>query len=178
MPGKRLVVDACVARSAGISSEAPQSTHSREALVAIRQNVDHRLVFNTALRIEWLDHGSKLASTFFTYMTQKRRVDYVSDDSFAGVLRGCAHQFDVPEAKEAFVKDRHVVAAALMTDRTIISNEARLRAQLVQLADQNGVIAEIMWSNPVVEGNACVEWLLDGAEPSAERQIGPPVTRP
>jgi hypothetical protein len=178
MPGKQLVVDACVGRSAGDKSQAPQSRHSRDALSAVRVMIDHKLVFNAALRKEWENHGSRFATSFLVYMFQRRRIRYVSDDAFVGLMRSCAHDFAHAETKVAFEKDAHVVAAALATDQIIVSNEIRLRAQLVQLGTKDSRIAALQWANPTTEGEACVLWLTNGAPVELERAIGFGITPP
>ena len=170
MPDRNLVVDTCVALSAGNKSEAPQSRYSRDALYAIRDYPGHKLVFNAALSREWKNRAGRLAIQFLTYMVQHRRVLYVSDEAFKGVMRGCEHHFADENEKAAFAKDSHVVSAALASDRIIISNEVRLRAQLIQVTYRHPAITAIVWANPSLEGEDCAKWILAGA-PSGSRAI-------
>lgn len=178
MPGKNLVVDACVARSAGSKTEAPQSTHSRDALEAIREYSQHKLAFNSALSEEWREHAGRFATSLLSYLVQKRRIVYVPDDAFVAVMNTCAHTFPDGEERTAFEKDAHVVAAALAADRILISNEVRLRDQLTQLSPAHERIKEITWANPSLEGANCADWLRQGAGSTPDRYIAGPATLP
>ena len=177
MPGKRLLVDACVGRSSGEKSEAPQSRYSREALTAIRDYPGHLITMNTKLRKEWIENASSFGRSFLTYMFQRRRVFYVPDNAFVGVMRGYADQFKVPSVKASFEKDTHVISGALGGDKIIISTEVRLQEQLAKLAVNSDLLALIVWVNPGSEGAACVEWIKNGALSEEHRQIAVVIPR-
>ena len=172
MPGKDIVVDTCVASSAGNKLEAPHSRSSREVLYAIRDHAGHKLVFNTALAKEWRNHAGRLAVSLLTSMVHRRRVKYVPDDAFTGVMRNCAQFFVNEQTRAAFEKDAHVVAAALASDRIIVSNEVRLKDQIVHLSDRRDEIKGIIWANPWQEGDSCAVWVRAGAQADSGRTLG------
>jgi len=60
-------------------------------------------------------------------------------------------------------KDLHLVEAALVTDKIVISLDDRARTELaVQAA------ADVMWVHPVDEGGHVIYWLRNGAAPVRE----------
>ena len=171
MSGKKLVVDTCVARSAGDKSQAPESKHSRDALTAIREHCQHELVFNPTLSSEWKTHAGRFALSFLTYMVQRRRVHYLRGEEFSSVVRSCSLVLENGTEREAFDKDAHVVAAALASDQIILSNEVRLWAQLAKMSPYSNAVGNLVWANPSLEGPSCVNWLKEGAPWRSDRKL-------
>jgi hypothetical protein len=64
-------------------------------------------------------------------------------------------------------KDLHLVEAALVTDRIVISLDETARAELSVPA-----AAEVMWVHPVDKGGHVVYWLNKGAEPIDAWKLG------
>lgn len=171
MPGKNLLVDACIARAAGSLDGNSEGKFSRQTLMAIQDNPGHRLVFNTALRAEWDKHASRFSTFVRVWMLQHRRTVFVPDDAFSTVVRVSALGLESVFDREAFLKDSHVTAGALASDGIILSNESRLRHYLTLLSIREERFSGIIWGNPREEGAECADWIARGAPEEPSRKI-------
>ena len=112
------------------------------------------------LREEWNRHQSLFARAWLAEMTSKAKVEAIAD------VRNEELRAQAPSSASA-QKDLHLVEAALVTDRIVISLDDRARTELAVDA-----AAEVMWVHPVDEGGHVIYWLNKGAESVEEWKLG------
>ena len=155
---KRLVIDASVASAAGLTMK-PDSRRCREFLQAVLR-ISHRAAMTPLLRGEWKRHQSLFSARWLAEMTSKAKVEAIAD------VRNDELRAQAPRTASA-QKDLHLVEAALVTDKIVISLDDRARTELAVDA-----AAEVMWVHPVDEGGHVIYWLNKGAEPVEEWKLG------
>jgi hypothetical protein len=166
----RLVVDANIAQSAG-ASDVPISLHSRECLNAILDS-GHTVIFCEQLLVEWKEHASFLSRRWWKSMVARRRIERIEGAQFAYLLdRACACLAE-ERWREALSKDFHLVRTALAGDRTILSNEIEFPRLLAIAAASVHALSMILYGNPAIEKDTCVDWIRGGAIPIPARIIG------
>ena len=166
MPGKggrRLVIDADVARSAGETEHAVSSA-CRQFLDAVTK-FRHRVVMAPEIQEEWREHASRYTHRWLGRMYARRLVDRPAvgrDDRLR--LRVAAV---LPSAG-----DLHLLEAAIATDRLVASRDERARAHFRRVSGKIREIQSIVWVNPTSENDAPIQWLSSGAATEANRQLG------
>ncbi len=155
---RRLVIDASVASAAG-QTMAPASRRCREFLQAVLR-ISHHATMTPLLREEWKSHQSLFAKAWLAEMTSKAKVEAVAD------VQNEQLRAEAPATRSA-QKDLHLIEAALVTDRIVISLDDTARVELSVPA-----AAEVMWVHPVDEGGHVIYWLNKGAGPVDEWKLG------
>jgi hypothetical protein len=112
------------------------------------------------LREEWNRHQSLFAARWLADMRSRGKVEDIAD------LRNEELRAEAPGTVSA-QKDLHLVEAALVTDRIVISLDDRARTELSVPA-----AAEVMWVHPVDEGGRVIYWLRSGAALVKEWKLG------
>jgi hypothetical protein len=74
--------------------------------------------------------------------------------------------------REEMLKDIHLIEAALATDRSVISLNERDRSRFKKVSDNVGEIKSIVWVNPDIEKDKCIDWLKNGASSEPKCQLG------
>jgi hypothetical protein len=167
--GKRLVIDANIAYSAG-AGEVPSSRYSRSSLEAVLQG-EFIVVFNQSLRQEWKDHSKKYARIWWRSMAAQKRIEDKDGDEFAHHLdRACAC-LEHSSWKDALRKDFHLAQSALASGQTIISNEKTFPMLVATVCRTIREFSSLYYANPAAEGDACILWIKAGAEKDANRRI-------
>ena len=188
---KRMVVDASVARAAG-GEEAtfPQSSHCREVLVSIL-DICHKVVVTQALWEEWNRHQSRFATLWRGQMVRKQKWLMLPIEEntalrakvtpqIAAQARARALQVhpttairtkldSVDDAREAMLKDFHLLEAAMQTDRIVISLDKLSQTLFAVTCQHVGEIGDVMWVHP--DDADILEWLGKGADSDPEKQL-------
>lgn len=167
---KKIVVDTNVARSAGSTDDASSSLHSRKALLAILER-RLTLVLSPCFETEWKRHESRFSHSWRVNMQQRGLIFWVDENEFAVLGRRIEEIEDRAFPKKALLKDLHVFACALATNRVIVSNESRLKRHLIRLGSLESRVLLILWASPIVEGDACSGWLRGGAKHERARLL-------
>ncbi len=176
---KLLVVDASVMRAPG-GEEAtdPAPAHARDALKAIL-TICHRVCLSPELREEWKRHQSRFARRWLTQMYAARKVVAREPPSCSEILADVRSFRSITQSDIAAVeKDIHLIAAALMTDRTVLSWDDRVAAVIRKVcADTRTVtskaIRHLLWINPITDRDALHAWLSDAGAAQPYWQLGP-----
>jgi hypothetical protein len=169
--GKRIVVDASVARSAGWE-RAPDviSRRCREALEVIERI--HSVVFSREGLAEWRKHNSGFARTWLIEMFGRKKVIWAGalpDDGFrVRLLRAASSE----PARAAMEKDAHLIEAAIQHDRIVLSRDEAMRQILRNVSAEIREVAQILWANPALEDDEVLVWLEGGARIEAARRLG------
>jgi hypothetical protein len=167
--GKRLVIDANIAHSAG-TGEVPSSRYSRESLKAILDG-EYIAVFNQSLRQEWKDHSKKSARIWWRSMAAQKRIEYAEGEEFAHHLKRACACLEYERWKSDLTKDFHLVQSALASGQTIISNEKNFPVFVATAVHSVKELTALYYANPSAEGDLCISWIKDGAEKVADRRI-------
>ena len=72
----------------------------------------------------------------------------------------------------AMLKDMHLIEAALVSDKTVISLDETARNLFCEITDMVPQLKSIMWVNPTSEGEASIDWLRSGAKSNKKLQLG------
>jgi len=148
----RLVVDACVARSAGgVAATDGHSINCRKVLEKISTN-NHRLVITHKISLEWDNHESRFAKKWRVVMVSRKQVDFLKESKSDG-LEQEAHTWlsDGKLSKNDFAalrKDCHILAAASLTDRTIITTDLPIWDLCKRVFSAKPCLTEINWIEP------------------------------
>jgi hypothetical protein len=172
--GRRLVIDASVAMSAGRRTAAdPVSKDCRSFLEKMRQETRHHVVLPPPLRKEWDKHMSPFASTWLVAMAARGRV--ISEDIGSNTTR----QREIESAAatkltqvKALRKDFHLIETALATDRIVVSRDETVRRLFKAAAPRVVAIQKVVWVNPAAPAENAIEWLLKGAPSEGTRMLG------
>jgi len=156
---KTLVIDATVARSAGLTDH-PVSSACRHVLTTVLQ-VCHKVAICNRIEKEWRKHSSGYSAKWLAAMQSRGKV--VRLNAPGNDLSGKLYRLDF-EKKDvmAMLKDAHLVEAALQTDFRIISGDEKA-VKLFRAASRHvDELKAISWNDPVDDD--CVKWLKAGAK--------------
>ena len=134
----------------------------------------HHVTLNQSILEEWRRHRSRFSYRWLTQMFGKKKVDRVSEVQATDV-QDAVQRLASPEREHA-QKDLHLVAAALVTDRIVLSCDDAARAAFSQLTVPS--LTGLLWANPDRDPPSVVEWLRRGApDEAAFRLVAPPPRR-
>jgi len=169
---RRLIIDASIARaSSGEHAVYPTSMRCRDCLMEISDH-RHRMVMTPELRAEWDRHQSNFALQWRASMQRRGRVipvDAALDDKLRDRIEAIA---ETEQQREAIAKDLHLVAAARLPDRTILSLDEAMRHLLRRASRQVRELRPIVWANPDREEEAVPAWIRTGARSAPQRRLG------
>ena len=143
---------------------------SRKCLVAVREE-KHIAVFSIMLRREWRNHAGLYATEWLRIMERKNQIVDHEGKEFSGLLNPACRALAFESQRVALAKDFHLIQSALATGQTILSNERKFPALLAAVYHVVEEFSSLHYSNPAVEGEACILWIKAGAENDADRQI-------
>jgi hypothetical protein len=166
---KHLVIDACVARSAG-ETEHPVSSCCRKCLLAVQESGNF-LVMTPEIAAEWKRHKSRFATTWRASMTARKRVIWLKDSALPS-LRKRAGKFNESRCRAVIDKDLHLVEAALASHRTIVSRDGRAGACFRLFAKTEASIRDVAWICPVQNEDHLHGWLKQGRPSLATLCLG------
>ena len=168
--GKRLVIDSDITSSASESDVEPAKS-CRELLEAVLHST-HRVVMTEAGSREWREHRSGFSKRWRSAMESRRRLDYVAGDLRPDLETGITRLFVDEREHAAVIKDLHLVAGALATDRIIFSRDDVARTSMRHAARTIRELARIHWTNPTNPAEGAVDWVKAGAPAERARQLG------
>src|SRR4030066_472694 len=169
---KRLVIDASVARAAGgEDATLPMSKYCRDFLQATL-TICHSAVMTSEIENEWKKHQSKFASRWRRSMEGRKKI-FRSDNTGNNELRSKLVSIHVSKAdKKVMLKDMHLIEAALITDKIVVSLDEKVR----ELFDANtvklGELKNAVWINPCKTDEKPIAWLEAGARNDKHRRLG------
>jgi uncharacterized protein YqfA (UPF0365 family) len=169
MPGKRLVIDASVARAAG-ETEHPISRANRDLLRQV-MSVCHKVVMTPDISREWKAHRSRLSFQWHAAMTARKKVfdaHQTADPDLCSRIDACPLS---KNQRAAIQKDLHLIEAGLATDQIVISADDSARRLFATVSARVGALKSVVWVNPAEEPEALQEWLKQGARPVSDWQL-------
>ncbi len=175
---KVLVVDASVMRAAGGEGAIdPAPANARDALKAIL-SICHKLCDSPDLREERKRHQSKFAKLWFTQMHARRKVVICEPPSCSAILADIRSFRSVTQADVAAVeKDIHLIAAALVSGRVVLSWDNRVALAFRKVCADSGTvthkaIANVLWIDPITDRDALHAWLSETGPVQPSWQLG------
>jgi hypothetical protein len=101
------------------------------------------------------------------FARKKVLLDDVSEDP---ALRAAIDRSTKAERdRVAMIKDAHLVEAAQVTDRTVVSLDDTVRGLFSAASKSVRFLRPIVWANPGHQAEDCSAWLADGAHPEGHR---------
>lgn len=168
---KRLVIDASVATSTGERGE--RGVRCQAFLRVMIDETYHRLVMTREIGAEWDIHSHPFARRWRRSMNAKRRVDRPNVDHDAAFRLKIERASQTEKALAAMEKDLRLIEAARITDKRVISLDDTARKFFSAVSSQVGELGDILWVNPINEGETPTQWLTDGAPNEEQRQLRP-----
>lgn len=160
---KELVLDACVARSAGDFAEAPNSKYCREFIDEFFKS-QHKLIMTEELSAEWDKHASKFATKIRVMLITKQRISVRNCKN--EVLRQAVNNIPDKSRIGAIMKDIHLIEAANKGDNIIISLDEKIHNHFLYLKDYcpTGFVDQLNWVNPTKNPDNVMDWFKNGAQ--------------
>ncbi|HVU11630.1 MAG TPA: hypothetical protein VHD90_10140 [Phototrophicaceae bacterium] len=172
---KRLIVDSDVMQAAGYKNEPPSSKICREVLTTIL-NICHRVVLTETLQEEWSRHAEQSAFSRYWQVEMAGRHEKLLAVRNSTRNRPLLDKLDQvvtdENIKARLRKDIHLVEAALLADKIVISMNERDRNHFHSYAGEIEELRQIMWVNPTNSNEEVIEWLREGAKLDRTRCLG------
>ena len=166
---KKLVIDASVARAAGGDSAEHSTSKSCRDLLAAVLNICHHAVFSQSIEDEWNKHQSIFARKWRSSMMARKKLHLI-DVPEDIILRRKVERSD--SGTEAMMKDIHLIEAALLSDKRIISLDDAARSNYAETSDRVKEIGGVIWVNPDMhEEEEVIQWLERGTTPDHSRRL-------
>lgn len=165
-----LVVDASLARAAGDASLHPTSARSRETLECIRDH-HHKMALTSAIRTEWDRHQSGFARRWRLSMMARKQIVPLNEGELTDLGPRILKATADPPIREIILKDKHLLEAALIADKRVVSNDDRVRNQIRAHIHALPEVHAVLWGNPCIESERVTEWLGLGAPNDRHRRL-------
>ena len=176
---KRLVIDTsimCMVPSDMLARGKPR--RARDFLDNVL-NICHRCVATPSITCEWdrpqedgyETHLTAYAMNWRLEMTNLRKMILVPEPERSDLREQIADAVDDVGYRNNILKDVHLLEAALVTDKTVISGDKTAKSAYRRLAKTIPCLGGIIWVNPLEEREQAVEWLKRGAPPEKERML-------
>jgi hypothetical protein len=167
---KRLVIDTNIARSVSETTN-PTSINCRNFLEKMR-DLEFRLVISQELLEEWNRHRSRFFLRWLSQMFARKlqvQVNDVENDTLRSQIE--KHASSEKDAEE-MLKDVLLLEAALVTDKTVVSMNEIDRKRFAEICEHIALIRDVVWANPDITDEKCLEWLEEGAPDDDFRKLG------
>lgn len=166
---KRLIIDTSILFSAGYK-DAGDSKTCRDTLETVI-SVCHRAVLTSEINEEWTKHGkSGFTQSWLTRM--RRRNKLYETKAQNDELRNKIEVLDLDEEKkQVMLKDVHLIEAALIADKTVLSLDEEARILFCSFSKEIEELQDIVWVNPIKLDETCIAWLNKGARPDKVRRL-------
>jgi len=137
------------------------------------QTVDafgYRLYLSRQGHSEWFDHCTRGAATWLRKMYGRKRVDHAALAEFDS-LRERWSAATTTEREHVMTKDAHLVAAALESDRRLLSGDETARGLFSDLSSTCSELSDVLWANPHIREDRAIDWLQQGAPESFDPDL-------
>lgn len=169
---RRLVIDASVAQSAGISEKEP-SKSCRRTLETIK-HAGHWVVLSATQKAEWKKHQTQYSAIWLATMVAEKRFCVVAPEPDSGLHAAVVRH--VPEAatdiRKEMLKDVFLFEIALATDLLILSRDEKAFGYFEAIVPHIPALGTVAWVNPEAPADGCIGWLEAGAAHAPERCVG------
>lgn len=166
-----LVVDASIARAAGDISLHPVSLRCRETLECIRDH-RHKMAMSKSINLEWDQHQSKFARRWRLSMMARRQIVSLNEGDLPDLGPRILKATSDEPLRAIMIKDKHLLEAALIADKRVLSNDDKVRDQIRAHIHALPELRKILWGNPSNESERVVDWLRRDAPNDLHRELG------
>ncbi len=97
------------------------------------------------------------------------RISAPADDGLRDKIK---HIASSDKAREAMLKDIHLIEAAKATDQTVIALDETVRNFFASISRNISEMRNIVWVNPDKAEEQPISWLENGAKPEKKRLLG------
>ena len=171
VPSRILVIDSSIAAASGETSKHPTAEICREFLDTVLR-ICHRVVLTPPVRDEWNRHQSRFARKWRLAMMKRGKVEIVQVAAHHSIDEQIENARLDASVTAIIDKDRHLIEAALATDKRIASLDDRVRNHLRANAATLPMVQPICWVNPNVASELPIVWLEAGAPAEKSRMLG------
>jgi hypothetical protein len=145
---RTLIVDACVARSAGLTDH-PVSAACRTCLEAILE-ICHKVATTVEIKEEWDRHMSNYTRKWRRSMAaRKKALVPVAPDPISLRMQDFSSKSQIEIAK-----DLRLIESAFAVDRIIVTNDNALLDALRETEEGQKLLSAVVWINPVSDPRA------------------------
>jgi hypothetical protein len=166
----RLVIDTNIARSYGESTN-PTSINCRNFLNSVR-DLQFRVVMTDELLEEWKRHHSRIFISWLTSMFARKLVARIEDVENPSLRAKIEKYASSDKNKREMLKDVLLLEASMATDWRVTSMNEVDRKRFKDICEYIVEIEEVVWVNPDIPDENCLEWLEDGAPDDDFRKLG------
>jgi hypothetical protein len=136
------------------------------------RDFEHQVVITPEILEEWKRHRSRFAFRWLTEMFA-RKLDYRLGDVTNEALREKIMLAAKSErGREEMLKDILLLEAALAADQIVSSLNETDRRRFKSICHVVVEIADVVWVNPDIVAENCIEWLSQGAPAEDHRKLG------
>ncbi|MFX1370008.1 MAG: hypothetical protein ACFFAY_15555 [Promethearchaeota archaeon] len=169
---RRLVVDACIARSAGgWGAIAEVSQECRNFLFAMFSN-GLRLVMTRPIKAEWDVHKSKWCSRWRGNMGRRGLVCFIQNSENPTLWDKIKRSKQNPRNISAMEKDFRYIEAAVATDNSVVSTDKEARSAFSKTAKKVNDLKNIVWVDPCLKSDKVYQWISQNAPEDDWRKLG------
>jgi hypothetical protein len=183
---KRLVIDACVCRSAGTRNSGNMLSRKCFDILDIVYNMNYHFVCTPEIKEEINKYvlneepdekGKKnisyTAAGWFRLMVSSQRIFSPRPNSTNNAMRREIQKIDLKKSiKDAILNDIHLIEAANITDNKIISTDTSAYNNLRMIANQCDKVKVVVWMDVNNPDYDTVVWLRMGARDLKKRRLG------
>jgi len=153
---RSLVVDASVARSAGLTEHAA-SKACRETMTVILE-ICHRFVKTDEIWAEWKKHRSRFAQKWRGAMVARKKMFVpAAKELDHSIVENVSFEGMSDTDQEAVRKDLPLLKAAFAADRVIVTRDDKLPKVLRKYPQWQKVARLIRWINPEHDSPTSIE---------------------
>ncbi|MGE7657382.1 hypothetical protein C6345_18460 [Bacillus sp. LNXM12-2] len=151
------IIDACV-----LTSASPKTEISRRVadFLEIFLQTENEIGMTEDLKKEWFDHQSTFTAKFYSRLYNKRRIIEIPDHETVENLRLKIHSIKDKQRVMATLKDMHLLEAAILKDKFIISLDDKARNNFNHFYNCIPGISDVCWLNPSNKKEEPIKWLL------------------
>jgi hypothetical protein len=130
------------------------------------------MAMTSSIRAEWDIHQSRFARTWRLSMMARKKIQYVEVDPHHSLQRRLPRAAKDPSILAIMEKDRHLLEAALVTDRRVVSLDEKVREHFRAHQPALREVREICWVNPEFAEQELLAWLERGAPADRSLMLG------
>jgi len=175
---KRLVIDKDVFCAAGYKEDPENPSYRCRSVLDAIFRICHRIVLTKDIYREYLkdirDHPATYGFEWLSNMRSKDKIYPVEQETISLLsLREEVLNLELSSTdEEEILDDIHLLEAALVTDKRIVSMDGVLRTCLLKTIKDIKAIGSIAWVDPHNEFDDCIDWLEAGAPLNRKMKIG------
>lgn len=169
---RSIVIDTDIFRAAGGDPALPVPSGACTKVLNAVLTICHTVVVSAAGYDEFNEHRSIFAARWLTAMFARKKVTAIDLRNLDTQRSEWSAGVGAIAASAVVAKDAHVVAAALQSDKRILSMDEEARGYYRQVAQKAKALRGIAWVNPVRDHEDAIGWLGQGAPLDAKRTLG------